>query len=139
MTPMNTNDNPERLSPAAGSVTLLPCPFCGGSNVLVTRPHGGQPVHYVAICTPEVKMIGCGASGTWMASREEAAAAWNQRRCQDTAILDWLEKHASRIGMRPEWEAITADGVAFEFTDFRKQVLAHLSSQNDKAQATDGA
>lgn len=137
---MKTNNTPERLSPAASSVTLLPCPFCGGTNVLVTRPHGGQPVHYVAICTPEVGMIGCGASSTWMASREEAAAAWNHRKCQDTAILDWLERHASRLGLTPQWETITADGVTFEFTDFRHRVLAHLSSQNNvKDHATDGA
>jgi len=77
---MNTPQDPagSRLAPTPGSA-LFPCPFCGGRNVLISRPHQSPPDHFVAICTPEEHAQGCGASGTWKGTEKEAAEAWNQR------------------------------------------------------------
>jgi len=36
-------------------------------------------MHFVAICTPDVDAQGCGASGTWMPTEEEARQVWNRR------------------------------------------------------------
>jgi hypothetical protein len=47
--------------------------------VLISRPHQSPPDHFVAICTPEENVQGCGASGTWKGTEKEAAEAWNQR------------------------------------------------------------
>jgi hypothetical protein len=61
------------------ATTLLPCPFCAGGNVLLSRPHEGKPEHWCAICTPEEDLEGCGASSPWCGSKEEAATKWNTR------------------------------------------------------------
>lgn len=58
---------------------LLPCPFCGGRNAMITLAHAGSPVHHVAICAPTEAGGGCGASATWEDSEAKAAAAWNRR------------------------------------------------------------
>ena len=54
---------------------LSSCPFCGGTNAQVTKPHGGEPVHYVVICTPEVDRPGCGASSPQRSTPEAAVEA----------------------------------------------------------------
>jgi hypothetical protein len=60
-------------------ISLLPCPFCAGTNILLSHPHEGKPERWVAICTPEEGIEGCGASSTWCPSKDEAANRWNQR------------------------------------------------------------
>lgn len=59
--------------------TLLPCPFCAGNNVLLSKPHEGKPEHWCAICTPEENVPGCGASSPWCRSKDDAATKWNSR------------------------------------------------------------
>lgn len=59
--------------------TLLLCPFCGGDNIEISRPHSGQPLHYVAICVNAAGAFGCGASGNWELSEKDAIRKWNTR------------------------------------------------------------
>ena len=59
---------------------LKPCPFCGeyGSVRLMTR-HGkdGWRDRFYVLC--EYDSGGCGASGGWYHTKEEAIEAWNRR------------------------------------------------------------
>lgn len=64
----------EPLTPATEDQTVSPrfrvCPFCGNGNVMCfwMQPH---------LCEPRCRR--CGTRGPTSATREEAAAQWNQR------------------------------------------------------------
>lgn len=70
--------------------TFLACPFCGGTNILVSSPGIGmvQPRHFVAICTNDVGKPGCGSSSTWKLVPAEAREAWNRRAGAGRASQD---------------------------------------------------
>lgn len=42
----------------------------------------------------------------------------------DTEILDWINAHASQLGMRPDWTGTDPETgkLMFELTDIRKKV-----------------
>lgn len=58
---------------------LRPCPFCGNGNVRMYRRPGkdGWLDRYYALC--DYDDGGCGASGGWYHSPEEATDVWNRR------------------------------------------------------------
>lgn len=43
----------------------------------------------------------------------------------DTEILDWIERNASKLGMKPDWTGLDTETLElrFEFTDIRQRVL----------------
>lgn len=83
-TPVNDGGTCGQSADSADNVrtseTPMNCPFCGGSNALVVKPHTGPPVHYTVICTNGGDdEPGCGASSTWANSSREAIETWNRR------------------------------------------------------------
>ncbi len=54
---------------------LKPCPFCGSTDLYIFHDHGHN---WQVICDCYVRE-GCGASGGYRHSREEAIEAWNTR------------------------------------------------------------
>lgn len=64
----------------ADAPELMPCPFCGGSRVLVLRAEKGSE-HRIY---PMVRCMGCyldlpGKNGDYSADGKSAVAAWNTR------------------------------------------------------------
>lgn len=57
--------------------TLKPCPFCGETPHVVMRRQSGWRDRWYVLC--DYNDGGCGASGEWCHSEEEAVAAWNRR------------------------------------------------------------
>lgn len=74
---------------------LLPCPFCGGSNLIISRMHGTGD-RYVVCQTPGCKT--CGPSGD---AREDAITAWNRRAALSPAELG---------GVAVAWRFLDEDG-----------------------------
>ena len=66
---------------------LKPCPFCGGTELIITScveledcnnfaECGGTP-NYIVCC--DYKQGGCGAASGYCLNEEEAIEAWNRR------------------------------------------------------------
>lgn len=67
------------------TVTLKPCPFCGGEAKVETQRHG-YPPHHWSKCTK------CCASTTAYSTKESAITAWNHRHTTPTEpVLRWEE------------------------------------------------
>lgn len=49
---------------------LLPCPFCGGGDIVIKNPFGSA---LYVMCTE------CGATTRWVMDKELAIEAWNRR------------------------------------------------------------
>lgn len=65
------------------TVTLKPCPFCGGEAKVETQRHG-YPPHHWSKCTK------CCASTTAYSTKESAITAWNHRHTTPTEpVLRW--------------------------------------------------
>lgn len=54
-----------------GDETILPCPFCGSTDLQVNKPEVGR-LHYFVFCA-------CGVDGPRYGNRERAIEAWNRR------------------------------------------------------------
>ena len=65
-------------------LVVLPCPFCGGNNLVVdeiTTILGGYSVnHYKITCNAIDEESGCGASSGAFKNPSDALIAWNRRR-----------------------------------------------------------
>jgi Lar family restriction alleviation protein len=83
------------MSALVQSVVLLPCPFCGGSDVYIDRAPNGQP--------DWVQCDGCGAHGPYSGEPNDTDAAvssaWNRQREHDwnaaarAAIVELLDAY----------------------------------------------
>ena len=66
---------------------LVPCPFCGGENIVIILCYeenceneccdGCDDVKYTAVCRKSKN--GCGASCGWYKTKEQAIEHWNTR------------------------------------------------------------
>lgn len=60
---------------------LLPCPFCGQTKTLIFVPDDDYMVYAAVNCRVECETVlgGCGATGGFRETEEEAIEAWNRR------------------------------------------------------------
>lgn len=81
----------ERLT-LMGKSKLLKCPFCGGTNIIVTNCRELEECknfeeceddnpYFAIVCN--IRKGGCGASSGYYEHEEEAIEAWNRRAKDD--------------------------------------------------------
>lgn len=65
-------------------LVVLPCPFCGGRNIVVdeidTVLGNYHVAHYKIVCNAIDEESGCGASSGAFKKPSDALIAWNRRR-----------------------------------------------------------
>jgi Lar family restriction alleviation protein len=72
-----------------GEIKLLPCPFCGGNKLYIAERN------YFGEQFVQISCLGCHTSqaGSEYETKEEAIAAWNQRKPMERILERLKEKH----------------------------------------------
>lgn len=116
--PDKTRSEPGTEEAQAVNVALAPCPFCGGSTTPKLKLWDGDPPMpgFYVVCDAagwEGKPgRGCGCSGAYGETKEEAVAAWNRRAApalpHDVAALVEKLENCPAIAYEPVKQAVAA-------------------------------
>ena len=92
------------------SNTLLPCPFCGKRVALIDNCHELEDCenfercedtgYYAVVCS--VNEGGCGASGGYARTEQEAVTKWNRRADVVPVVRgEWIEAKLNGMSLYP--------------------------------------
>jgi len=98
------------------SEELLPCPFCGDREYVISAEEGSRHNWYRVCCD------NCTAKGEMADSKQQAVKLWNTR----TPSLDWIVNRAVELGQETE---ICETGKIITGDRFQHIIFRNNSSQ----------
>jgi hypothetical protein len=90
-------------------MTLIPCPFCNGSDIDADNAQAGNTVLHFRFC------VGCGAQGPDCRLPEEATAGWNARA--GTATAAYAAAARAIDGSSDDLRDLAKDGAGTEASE----------------------
>jgi len=129
------SDEPARYHPPGGSQAggpvvskpeLKPCPFCGGTDLLLFPPNCREdsPYYHGDRANPMVRCMGCFAEaygGAWDHSGKTAIAAWNNRAAETALTARIVELEVIVL------EFLADKGLAYTSKKFEEKARAALA------------
>lgn len=121
---------------AGATVTLKPCPFCGGEAALIPTVAGSMTL-WQAHC----EWDGCGAKTLKACAEDDAARAWNTRAtaaefaAREAALVEALERIAAPALVSLDELPNGWRGVAVERIDIARAALARAHTTSEAPDA----